>query len=196
MVIHRLRLFHALLAILVVLAYVTGDDDTAHYLLGYGVALLVLLRLAWALTGVPQLGLMKFYPHFEGLRLNNAMTHPAISRTFLLAIAVSILLTVGTGIAMDRGHAFRFGASGDPSSQVLVSGEERRGGERERRRDGREHPEWLEEVHEVAGNLVLVSVALHVTYLLIWKRPLALFMLFLRAAGPARRRPPEDPAAP
>ena len=157
MVIHRLRLFHAALAILVILAYLTGDDDTAHYLLGYGVALLVLLRLIWALTGVPQLGLMKFYPHFEGLRLNNAMTHPAISRMFLLAIAVSILLTVGTGIAMERGGA------------------------------GNHYPEWLEDVHEVAGNLVLVSVALHVTYLLLWKRPLALFMLFLRPAGPAGR---------
>ena len=44
-----------------------------------GVAAIILIRLAWALTGVPQLGLMRFYPHFEGLRLSTAMTHPAMA---------------------------------------------------------------------------------------------------------------------
>ncbi|MBN8530474.1 MAG: hypothetical protein J0L97_01240, partial [Alphaproteobacteria bacterium] len=38
--------------------------------------------------------------------------------------------------------------------------------------------EALEEVHEFFGNLLLVFVGLHVTYLLTFKRPLAKFMLF------------------
>ncbi|MEQ8660046.1 MAG: hypothetical protein RLW62_04455, partial [Gammaproteobacteria bacterium] len=101
MIIHRLRAFHAALAVLVLLAYLTGDDSSVHYGLGYAVAFLIVVRLIWSATGAPQLGLMKYYPHFAGLRLNNAMTHPAISRMFLLAIAVSLVLAVATGIAMD-----------------------------------------------------------------------------------------------
>ncbi len=191
MVIHRLRLFHAALAILVLLAYLTGDDDRLHYWLGYAVALLVVVRLVWGLTGVPQLGLMKFYPHFEGLRLGNAMTHPAISRTFLLAIALSVLTTVGTGIGMDRGRALGLATVATSTSTARpADGAQPLTSQRRQRR--RQHPEWLEEVHEVAGNLVLVSVACHVTYLVLWKRPLALFMLFLGGSRTPGRRPPSD----
>lgn len=182
MVIYRLRSFHAILAILVSLAYLTGDDDAIHYLLGYAVALLILVRLIWGLAGVPQLGLMKYYPRFEGLRLNNAMTHPAISRSLLMAIAVSLLLAVATGIAMDRGRALGFGLTPDSGSQSETASKHGRRGEH-----ARHHPKWLEETHELAGNLVVMAVSAHVTYLLIWKRPLALFMLFLSRPG-ARRR--------
>jgi cytochrome b len=170
MVIHRLRLFHAGLAVLAVGAYATADDDIAHYLLGYAVAMLVFVRLLWSLTGVPPLGLMKYYPHFSGLRLGGAMTHPAISRLLLLSIALSLILTVSTGIFMDGGHTIGFG---DPVLGPHKS------------------PKWVEEVHELGGNLVLGSVALHVTYLLIWKRQLALFMLFLGGPNGQRRRPRE-----
>jgi cytochrome b len=55
-------------------------------------------------------------------------------------------------------------------------------GEREHDRDGKEN-EALEEVHETAANLLVLFVVLHVTYLLAFKRPMALFMLFARDAG-------------
>lgn len=193
--IYRLRLFHAAVAILVLLAYVTGDDDTLHYWLGYGVAAMVSLRVIWGLMGIPQLGLMKYYPHFDGLRLSNAMTHPAISRTFLLAIAVSVIVTVATGIAMDQGRALGLGKVVDVAPSAMEKSNLAARKDPSRRRP-RPYPHWLEEVHEVSGNLVLVAVALHVTYLLIWKRPLALFMLFLGTAGTQRKRPPARPEAP
>jgi cytochrome b len=186
MVIYRLRLFHAILAILVLLAYATGDDNGVHYWLGYAVALMVVVRFFWGLTGVPQLGLMKYYPHFEGLRLNNAMTHPAISRTFLLAIALSVVLAAATGIAMDQGHTLGFGSAPNSTPPAAMASEQGRR-TAQVRQHSRRHPQWLEEVHELSGNLVLVSVSLHVTYLLIWKRPLALFMLFLAKPGAQRR---------
>jgi cytochrome b len=37
---------------------------------------------------------------------------------------------------------------------------------------------WLGELHEATANLLLVFVATHVIYLLLFKRQLALFMLF------------------
>ncbi len=39
--------------------------------------------------------------------------------------------------------------------------------------------EALEETHEFFGNLLLIFVGLHVSYLLLFKRPLAKFMLFV-----------------
>jgi len=186
--ISRLRIFHATLATLVLLAYFTGDDDPLHRWLGYGVALLVLIRLIWGLTESPQLGLMKFYPHFTGLRLTNAMTHPAISRTLLLCIALSVILTAGTGIAMDGGRTLGFGAAPTPELHVRVM--TRKDDQVERRREHSERrPEWLEDTHELSGNLVLISVALHVIYLFLFKRPLALFMLFMNKPTTRKRAP-------
>ena len=66
---------------------------------------IVVSRVLWAATGVPQLGLMRFYPKFESLRLGTAITHPAISRTLVLGISVCLVGAAATGIAMDRGGA-------------------------------------------------------------------------------------------
>jgi cytochrome b len=143
-VLKRIRVYHASLAILTLLAFLTGEAGLVHEWLGYGVAAVIAMRLIWALTGVRQLGLMRFYPQFKGLRLDNALTHPAVSRTLLLCIAACLIGVTGTGIALDGG---RHGA--------------------------------LEEVHEALGNLLMWFVGAHVAYLLLFKRPLARFMLFL-----------------
>jgi cytochrome b len=188
MVIYRLRQFHLLLAVLVLLAYFTGDDDALHYWLGYGVALLIVIRLIWGLTGVPQLGLMKYYPQFEGLKLGNVMTHPAISRTLLLGIALSVIVTAATGVAMDRGKTLGLMSGAPEPTPITASAQtaERVANARKQRRS-HGHPEWLEDIHELAGNLVLIFVGFHVTYLLLFKRQLALFMAFIVRPGASRR---------
>jgi len=68
---HRLRVYHAFLAVLVLAAYVSVEWGLVHAWLGYGVAMVILFRLGLALTGAPQLGLMRFYPRFKGLQLGN-----------------------------------------------------------------------------------------------------------------------------
>jgi len=176
LVMQRLRSYHAALAFLVVLAYATGEDNMFHAWLGYAVAAIILMRLAWALTGVPQLGLMRFYPHFEGLRLSTAMTHPAISRTLLLGIATCLIAVTLTGIAMDRGHSIGMADQtiGSPDLGDSGSGSERD----DRDEDGDES--FVGEVHEVLANLLMLLIVTHVSYLVLFKRPLALFMLFFR----------------
>lgn len=179
-VMHRLRAHHALLAILAIAAYLSAEWDKVHAWLGYGVAAMIVIRLALALTGAPQLGLMRFYPHFDGMKLGNAMTHPAISRTLLLAIAIGLIGVTGTGIAMDQGRALNFSGGSRVSSSTIIS--EARGDEQHERREHSEEDEdegVLSEVHEFFGNLLVLVVGLHVTYLLLFKRPVALFMLFL-----------------
>jgi len=173
-VMRRLRLYHAALAVLVVLAYVTGGDNFFHAWLGYGIAAIIFVRLAWALTGIPQLGLMRFYPHFEGLRLTAAMTHPAISRTLLLGIAACLIAVTLTGIAMDRGHARSVAdkavTASAPADDEKVVGREAH--------DAREAEDLLGEAHEAFANLLMLIIITHVTYLLLFKKQVALFMLF------------------
>jgi len=181
-VMNRLRAYHALLAILSIAAYLTAETGLIHAWLGYGVAAVIVLRLLMALTGAPQLGLMRFYPQFEGLKLGNALTHPMISRTILLGIAACVVGVALTGIALDGGRAIGL-ASGEQSAQSAQSatpvyGESDEAHERE---EGGKEEGPLGEAHEFLANLLVVLVGAHVTYLLIFKRPLARFMLFAGA---------------
>jgi len=178
-VMRRLRIYHAVLAVLVVLAYVSGDDSAFHAWLGYGVGVIILMRLVWALTGVPQLGLMRFYPHFEGLNLTTAVTHPAISRTLLLGIAACLMGITLTGIVMDRGRAV--GLAEQEITRPALTDSNREAG----REDHDEDESLIGEAHEALANLLVLLIVMHVTYLLLFKRPLARFMLFLET--PAKR---------
>jgi len=194
-VMHKLRLYHAALVLLVLAAYFTGEAGIVHAWLGYGVALVILLRLFLALGGATQLAMMRFYPHFSGLKLDHAMTHPAISRTLLLGIALSLLTVVASGVVLDRGKAIGLASaqlvssahadedeeeagampSGAMSSRALAMREEARNEEE----DGEEgEGGLLGELHEISANLLLLLVALHVTYVITFKRPLARFMIF------------------
>lgn len=185
-VLSRLRAYHALLAVLVVAAYFSTEWGPAHAWLGYGVAAVIALRLVMALTGSPQLGLMRFYPHFQGLKLDNAFTHPAISRVLLAGIAVCLIGVTATGVAMDGGRSLNANlpaaSSADPgqaAGDAHGEAEEDEGEESE----GEEGEEGgpLGEVHELFGNGLMLLVVLHVSYLFLFKRPLARFMLFAAA---------------
>lgn len=190
-VMSRLRAYHALLAVLAVAAYFSTEWGSAHVWLGYGVAAVIILRLILALTGAPHLGLARFYPQVHGLKLDNALTHPAVSRMLLAGIAVCLIGVTGTGIAMDRGRAF-----GPPSPAPSSSVEERATGAalgeageygEEREGEGGEGDEGgpLGEIHEVFGNALMLLVASHIAYLFLFKRPLARFMLFAAPRKPA-----------
>lgn len=145
--IHSIRIYHATLAILALLTYITGDFELIHIILGYALGVVIIFRLLWALSGNRQVGLSRFYPDFDGLKITNMFTHPAISKTLLLGIASTLIIATLTGILMDR-----------------VTGD---GG-------------FWEEVHEFFSNAMLIFVAAHISYLLLFKLPLAKFMLFIQ----------------
>ena len=170
-IMQRIRIYHATLAILAILAYLTGELDLVHAWLGYGVAIVITLRLLWTLSGERQVGLMRFYPSFEGLQANNMLTHPAISTTLMLGIAVSLLAVTGTGIALDKGKSIGL-ANAQMVSAAYADDDENK--------DEREKEEgFLGESHELFANLLLLFVGMHVTYIVFFKFPLAKFMLFV-----------------
>ena len=164
-IVYRIRIYHATLAIISTLAYITGEVGIIHNYLGYGVSLVVIFRLLWALSGHRQLGLMRFYPDFEGLKLTNIFTHPSISRTLLFGIAISVILTTVTGMLMDEGESLGLSAV-SVTDNAYANGDD-------------DDDEILEEVHEFFANLMLIFVAGHIGYLILFKFPLAKFMLFM-----------------
>jgi cytochrome b len=180
---HRLRLYHAALAVIVIFAFFSPEWGRLHLWLGYGVGAMILVRLLLALTGARQLGLSRFYPEFHGLKLDNLFAHPVISRILLMSIAIALIGVTGTGIAMDGGRLF--GLSPSPglapasATQGVEEGDEG-GDEGEGEEEGP-----LGEAHELLGNLLMGLVGAHVAYLIAFKRPVARFMLFI----PSRRPP-------
>lgn len=175
-IIRRIRIYHATLGILSILAYLTGDFGMVHSWLGYGVAVVIALRLLWALSGNPHVGLMRFYPSFEGLKLTNAFTHPAITKTFMLGIALSLLAVTATGITMDKGESI--GLTNTEFVSATHADDDKHNKKNESFLE-----EALEETHEFFANLLLVFVGLHVSYLLLFKTSLAKFMLFIPKAS-------------
>ncbi len=185
-----LRAYHAVLGILVIAAFLTGELGTIHAVMGYAIAVIIAGRLIAALTGLGQLGLTRFYPQFDGLTLCNAFTHPAISKTLLAGIAACLILATATGIAMDRGRTLGLATS------VVVAEAQAGGDSREHRqaveaRGGEQEDGIVGELHEGLSNLLMTIVGLHGAYLFLFKRPLARFMLFIvtpksRQGEPAR----------
>lgn len=200
-IMNRVRLYHALLAVLAIAAYMTGEINPAHAWLGYGVSAVIVLRLLWALGGARQVGLIRFYPNFEGLQLKGALTHPAISRVLMLGIALSLLTVAGSGIAMDQGRAIGLSQahaelSADAGSQPAAPRDSYRGGDDDQGEDEEEGEGGpLGEIHELAANLLLLFVGMHVAYLLLFKRPLAKFMLVL-PRGKRKSTLPTSPKGP
>lgn len=180
---HRLRLYHALLVVLVLASYLSGEWGIVHAWLGYGVAAIILMRLVMALSGLPQLGLMRFYPHFTGMKLGNAVTHPAISRALLLAIAVCLLAVVATGVALDRGRAL-----GVARTEIVSTAHADEKPERAERPERKRDDGLIEDAHEFFANFLMLIVAVHVVYLLAFKRPIALFMIFAEPRNRAKER--------
>lgn len=173
-IIHRIRFYHAALAILATLSYVTGEFGIIHSWLGYGVVLVIILRLLWALSGERQVGLIRFYPSFEGFGASNIFTHPAISKIFILSIIISLIAVSLTGIAIDKGKAIGF-----TNVKLLANANASDHHENDGEDDDDEKEGFLTETHEFFANLMLLFVGMHVAYLFTFKRPLAKFMLFV-----------------
>lgn len=189
-VIHRIRTYHTVQAILAVLCFMTGELGVIHAWLGYGVAVVIVFRLLWTLSGERQLGLTRFHPSFEGLKVGNFMAHPAISKTLMLGIALSMIGATVTGIVLDQNKTPEITtvaaegispAHADEGDKKYAKRKYKR--EREDEQDG-----FVEEAHEALSNLMIFFVAMHITYIILFRWPLARFMLFISKDRPIKTK--------
>ena len=91
------------------LAYFTEDFGFIHDWPSYVVGVIIVACLGWAVFNPRQLELNRFYPVFDGIEeWTNAITHPAISKSLILAIAVSVILATAAGLLTltDGGEIF------------------------------------------------------------------------------------------
>ncbi|MFZ4762219.1 MAG: cytochrome b/b6 domain-containing protein [Alphaproteobacteria bacterium] len=172
---HRIRIYHAVLAVFALLSYITGEMGLIHAWLGYGVAMIIMLRIFWSLNGAQQLGLARFYPAFAGMNNQNFWQHPAISRILLLGIALSLTGATITGIAMDKGKTIGLVNNNGGLVQTAFAEDAYQQAE-----EGETEESMTSEWHELLANIMLAFVGMHVGYLVLCKRPLAKFMLFMR----------------
>jgi cytochrome b len=189
-ILEKLRFYHAALALSASAAYATGELGFIHAWLGYLVAGIIVMRLLWGIVGPRQIGISRFIPDFSDVTSARLLDHPVVSRILISGIALSLVVVSATGIAMDRfsslGSTHRVevvAPHGSPRgelvgartamahSSVFVAA-------REEAEDENEREDWIKELHEASANLMLALVVLHVTYLLLFKRKLAFFMLF------------------
>lgn len=187
----QVRAYHLILAVLAMAAYLTGDDDNSlHRLIGYAVATALLVRLLLAATGIGSFGWRRLVPPLRAPPALAAMKHPAISRVLILLILATVAGTATTGVMMDGGATLtRFNQS------TLETGAENRGSrdqhpEGDGGEDGGEQDDEEEgvlgEIHELFANLILIFVGVHIAYLVIFRLPMAKFMLFWPTNRPRR----------
>lgn len=133
------RLLHWTLVLLFAAAYLTGDElDRAHELLGYAIIALLVARIAWGFIGSEHARFRDF--------VYSPMTVLGYARDTFIGKAkrylghnplggVMVLLLI-LGLLVTAGTGWLMTGQGES--------------------------EWLEEVHEVAANGMLLLIALHV----------------------------------
>lgn len=160
-IIKSLRAYHLALAVLALAAYFSDDLRRVHAYIGYAVGLIILFRLAWSLKPEPLLKLSRFIPSFKNIDGKNILRHPATGKVILLILTISLLGTVATGVALDKGRALGIGES--------------RGEHRKFQRE----KSFTKEAHELFANTFIVFVVLHGVHLFAYRRRMAKFMLYL-----------------
>jgi len=184
----KLRLYHAMLASSALAAYATGEAGLVHAWIGYILAGIFLFRLAWGLYGPNQLAVGRFLPDLACLFRIRSTNHPAISRVLLGGVVASLLLVVGTGIALHQTKSLKLVAEARtvPVPRIEFRSHEAsmtRGAANQSvsKNDDTDDEEegWLGELHGFTANLMLLFVGLHVSYMILLRRPLAMFMMFV-----------------
>ena len=133
------RLFHWTLVLLFAAAYLTGDElDLAHELLGYAIIALLAVRIVWGLIGSEHAQFRDFVQAPTTVMAYARDTIAGKARRYIghnpMGGVMVLLLLAGLLTTAGTGWL------------MTVGGES----------------EWLEEVHEVAANGMLLLIALHV----------------------------------
>lgn len=189
------RIFHWALVATVAIAWLTAEEvEAMHVWVGYCVAALVGFRLVWGLIGPRYARFAQFLPgptrltgyvrSMLGGREPRFVGHNPAGGVMIVALLATLLVTAWTGWLMESAPF--------PVAQAmsLVVGPAYADDDDARRdEDGESGPEWAEDVHEAAANLLLLLIALHVAGV-VWSS-LHTRENLVRAMFTGRKRAPE-----
>lgn len=173
------RLAHWTIVIGFFIAYFTEDVLILHVWVGYVVGVVVLLRIVWGFVGPRHARFVDFlYRPAEVVAYARALImrrakrhigHSPAGGAMVVALLLGLLVTVGSGLVL---HAVHDGAGplagivgNAPAERALVTSDADHDDEADELRHdaaGNAGPFW-KDVHEVAANLMLVLIALHVS---------------------------------
>lgn len=169
------RVGHWLLVLCFAIAYLTeGEPEWLHTWAGYVIASVVVLRLLWGLVGSRHArftdfvrgprAVLGYLRDLIGFRAARYLGHSPAGGAMVVALLLLLGVTTGTGMAYfakAEGEGPLAGwvtpavtAAGVPVTDPSVSPQDRKAVKRQYR--------MLKEVHEIAANLTLLLVILHV----------------------------------
>lgn len=154
-------------------ALFTEEGSAAHVWVGYALAAILALRLLWGLVGPADARFTAFPPspiralrHVGEIRRGEKTEHKShnpLGALMVYAIWSCLAVIIGTGIAMAGIPGS--GESHEDGERPAISAAEGYGEETEEAREGEEegHEEGgMEELHEIAVNLLYLLIVLHI----------------------------------
>jgi cytochrome b len=146
------RIFHWTLASAFLIAYLTEDDwFTVHRLAGYAAVALIAMRIIWGFVGtrharfsafiVGPTQVLRYLKGFATARPVHYLGHNPAGGVMIVLLMAALLLTAGTGMLLAAPDGY------GPFAGTALA--------------GLDH-EIVEEVHEVAANLTLLLVLVHI----------------------------------
>lgn len=158
-------------------ALITGEGSGAHIWVGYAVAGLLALRLIWGFIGPAEARFAAFPPsptraikHLGEIRrgeLTAHRSHNPLGTFMVYAIWLCLGAIIASGITMSGPppadpFATRGEYSETASGAARVNVIQNEGEESSENEGSEEGGEWMEEIHEIAVNLLYVLIALHI----------------------------------
>lgn len=155
-----MRITHWTIAVAVILnALVTEGGSTIHVWIGYVAVAMLALRLLWGLIGTEEARFVTFAPSLSAARAHVSdmfarrhrtyRSHNPLGSLMVFALWGTLTVVAATGITM----------AGSPfDTRPAAASENTEAGEN----DGDEGESVIAEVHEVAGNLLLILAIVHV----------------------------------
>lgn len=158
-------------AVVVTNALVVGEGSIAHIYAGYTLAALLAVRMLWGVIGTKPARFSSFPPnpkralaHIKDIRAGKHeqhISHNPLGALMAYALWGVLGVIIASGIAM-AGAPPAIDANMTTSQIVSEEAHESEHGEHDKGGEEEEGEEVLEEVHEVAVNLLYVLIFLHI----------------------------------
>lgn len=162
------RVFHWSLALLFLISYLTGDDESdLHVYSGYAIIGLLAFRIIWGLIGTKYARFSNFVygkdvtveyaKSMLAFKPKRYIGHNPLGGWMIIALLLSLIATTWSGLAVygSKGHGPLAG-----NFDIVISSAMADDDEHEHGSDGGD--DFLEEVHEFFANFTLFLVLVHI----------------------------------